>query len=49
MVVWRDGGPDTGASHLPLQPVETPAAETLVEGEEGNGLDSGQMSAGIDI
>jgi len=49
LVVRRDSGPDMGASHPPLQPVETPAVGTLVEGGEGNGLDSGQMSAGTDI
>ncbi|KAF8545119.1 hypothetical protein BDD12DRAFT_872043 [Trichophaea hybrida] len=41
--------PDAGTPPPSLQPVETPAAEALEEGGEGNGLESGQVSAGADI
>ena len=49
LVVWGNGGPNTGASPLSQLPVETPAVGAREEGGEGNGLESGPLPAGIDI
>jgi hypothetical protein len=49
LVVWRDCGPDAGASLPSLRPLETPAVGALEEGREGNRLESRQVLAGTDI
>jgi len=49
LVVWSDCVPDMGAPLPPLQPVERPPERTLVGGGNGNGLDSGQMTAPADL
>jgi len=46
LAVWRqrlDGGPDVGTPLPRLQPVETPAEDTVEGGGKGDVLESGQM------
>jgi len=45
----QDGGPDAGASHPPLQPMERPAENALERGGESNGMESGQMPTGASL
>ena len=45
LVVWGTGGPNTGASHPSLQPVEIPAAGALQEGAKGSGLENSMSIA----
>jgi hypothetical protein len=49
LVVRGDDSLDAGASFPLLQSVERRAARALERGEEGDGLESGQMSARADI
>jgi len=49
LVVWRDSVSDTGARHLPLQPVESPAESTLESGGKADRLDSSQMLTSADF
>jgi len=43
LVVCRDSGPDAGAPLPPLQPLESPAENTLESVGQGDGLESVQM------
>ena len=47
--VCGNNGPNTGPSLMTLQPVETPTAEALEGGGEGNGLQSRLVPAGTGI
>jgi len=52
MVVRRrmqDGGPDAGTPLPPLQPVERPAESTIEGGQQGDGLESGQVPTRADL
>jgi hypothetical protein len=48
-VVRGNGGPNTGASHPSLQPVEIPAAGVVENGAKGNRLESWPMPSGTGV
>jgi len=48
---WRrqDGGPDAATPLPPLQPVESPATDTMEGGGKRDGLEGGQMQTRADV